>query len=429
MSHATVNIIRYPAGKQLSALLVCVLAWPIMAPAAVPSAEEMWAIIQQQQAAIAQLQRRLQMAEDKVAEADEKLEATTDAIESGAMAGVPGVTQDSHTHIGGYGELHYNNLHNDSSGKDTDEVDFHRFVLFFGHEFTDDIRLFSELELEHAVSSSDPGDPGEVELEQAWLEMDLNANNHLRAGVDILPVGILNQTHEPDTFFGVERNPVETNIIPTTWWEAGLGAYGEIVPGWNYDVVLHSGLDTPSIGANAFLIRKSRQQVAKADASDGALTGRLRFTGIPGLEVGVSGQYQADLTQGAADISATLLEVHADWRRGPFGLRALYARWDLDDGPALTGPAALGRDLQYGYYIEPSYRFAAPGILPGEMGTFARYSDWDNEAGSAVDSARRQYVVGMNWWPHEHVVFKFDYQQQTGAAHEDGFNLGLGYQF
>ena len=409
--------------------LALAMAAPAAAPAAVPSAEEMWAIIQQQQATIKQLQQRLDQAEGRVAETDEKVEAVTDTIESGAAMVGSGPARTSRTSIGGYGELHYNNLHNDASGKDTDRVDFHRFVLFFGHEFNEDIRFFSELELEHAVSSSDPDDPGEVELEQAWLELDLNADHHLRAGADLLPVGILNPTHEPDTFFGVERNPVETNIIPTTWWEAGLGGYGQIAPGWNYDIVLHSGLATPATGANAFLIRKGRQQVAKADASDGAVTARLRYTGIAGLELAVSGQYQSDLTQGALDTSATLLETHVDWRHGPFGLRALYARWDLDDGPAATGAAAFGRDLQYGYYVEPSYRFQAPGSLPGEMGAFARYSDWDNEAGNAADTGKRQYSLGMNWWPHEHVVFKFDYQQQDGAAHEDGFNLGLGYQF
>ncbi len=415
----------------LAVLLACALNLPGTAAAEVPSMAEMWSIIQQQQATIAELRQRLEQAEARVAETDEKVEAATDAIESGAVRSDTAVAAAgiSRTSIGGYGELHYSNLANDRTGKDTDEVDFHRFVLFFGHEFSDDVRFFSELEVEHAVSGDQGAAPGAVELEQAWVELDLSANHHLRAGADLLPVGIVNPTHEPDTFFGVERDPVETNIIPTTWWAAGLGAYGEIAPGWNYDIVLHSGLATPTTGANAFLIRKGRQQVARAKASDGALTGRLRYTGMPGLELAVSGQYQSDLTQGALATSATLLEAHIDWRRGPFGLRALYARWDLEAGPALTGAAALGRDQQMGYYVEPSYRFAAPGRLPGEIGVFGRYSDWDNEAGNAAATARRQYTVGMNWWPQEHVVFKFDYQQQDGAAHDDGFNLGLGYQF
>ena len=39
----------------------------------------------------------------------------------------------------------------------------------------------------------------------------------------LVPVGFLNEVHEPPTFYGVERNPVEKNVIPTTWWEGGIG--------------------------------------------------------------------------------------------------------------------------------------------------------------------------------------------------------------
>ena len=121
----------------------------------------------------------------------------------------------SKTVIGGYGELHYNNI------EDTESIDFHRFVLFFGHEFTESIRFFSEFELEHALSGD--GKPGEVELEQAYIEMDLTESTTLKTGLFLVPVGIINETHEPPTFYGVERNPVEKNIIPATWWEAGAG--------------------------------------------------------------------------------------------------------------------------------------------------------------------------------------------------------------
>ena len=80
---------------------------------------------------------------------------------------------------------------------------------------------------------------GEIELEQAYVEYDLTENHHAKAGVFLLPVGILNETHEPPTFYGVERNPVESNIIPTTWWAGGIAANGEIAPGWSYDIGVH----------------------------------------------------------------------------------------------------------------------------------------------------------------------------------------------
>jgi len=134
------------------------------------------------------------------------------------------------TTLGGYGELHYNNFRGDLPDGVTDhkkdEIDFHRFVLFFGHKFNDWISFKAELELEHALAGEGKG--GEIELEQAYVDLALNKHYNIKAGLFIIPVGILNETHEPPTFYGVERNEVEKRIIPTTWWEAGAAVYGEV---------------------------------------------------------------------------------------------------------------------------------------------------------------------------------------------------------
>ncbi len=317
------------------------------------------------------------------------------------------------TRVGGYGELHYNNL---DSKK---EIDFHRFILFLGHNFADHIRFFSELELEHALAAE--GKKGEVELEQAYIEFDMTDKHRVQGGLFLLPVGILNAVHEPTTFYGVKRNPVETDIVPTTWWEGGAGVKGELAPGWGYDLTISSGLAVPTSGANAFKIRSGRQKVSKAKANDLAYTGRISWSGLPGLKLATSLHYQHDLTQGALSeqISATLLEAHAIFQRGSFGLRALYAQWDLNG----QAPKAVGRDEQGGWYVEPSFK-----ITP-KLGLFARYNEWDNEAGDAADSIKKQSNVGLNWWPHENVVIKFDVQSQSGAVSDDGFNVGIGYMF
>ncbi|MCC7410667.1 MAG: porin [Gammaproteobacteria bacterium] len=401
--------------------------------AATPDLGELWRLVQEQQRTIESLQARLErteaqlasaeekaaMTEEKIAAVDDKAEAAAAALEDG---GATAAGWAARTTLGGYGELHYNNL---DTGK---QVDFHRFVLYVGHQFNDRIRLFSEVEIEHALIEQD--EPGAVELEQAWLEFDLTPHHHLRAGLDVLPIGIINQTHEPNTFFGVERNRVENVIIPSTWWEAGLGLNGELAAGWKYDLVLHSGLDTPASGGDAFRIRSGRNSVAEAEANDAAVTGRLRYTAIAGVELGVSAQYQQDVNQSQSglDIAATLVEAHLDLRRGMFGLRALGARWDLDDGPAGLGPAANGRDEQLGYYIEPALYFRAPVGLPGELGVFARYSYVDDRAGMDAGTQVEEVFAGINYWPHPDVVFKFDVQSQLDAA-ADGFNLGLGYAF
>lgn len=383
----------------------------------IPSRAELWRIVQQQQAELETLKARL-------AGTDRKAEAAVEAVEQARGATSPKSAWAERTRLGGYGELHYNSLDGSGGAGDKDEIDFHRFVVYFGHDFNDRLRFRSELEVEHAltVDTADGSGPGEVELEQAYIEYDLNDRHLARGGVFLVPVGILNETHEPDTFYGVERNPIESNVIPSTWWAGGAALAGELAPGWRYDLALHEGLETSA--GSRYAVRSGRQKTAKATMKDPAVTGRLKWTGAPGVELAATVQYQGDVTQGAdpAAGSATLVEAHAALQRGPFGLRALYARWDLDG----DGPASIGADEQSGWFVEPSYR------LSDSLGVFARYSQWDNLAGSdAVASRRRQFDAGVNWWLHPNVVIKADYQQQDNEndANQDGFNLGIGYQF
>ena len=400
------------------------------AQAAAPTNEEIWQKLQQIQDQLSnvQQQNKLLKAENDglklQVDSNEKLaKDATEAAEAVAIATEEAVSNVSllgdKTSIGGYGELHYNNLDDQNGSSDKDEIDFHRFVLFFGHEFNDDLRFFSELEVEHAVVE---GGAGAVELEQAYLQYDLNENNTVTAGLFLVPVGILNETHEPPTFYGTERNPVEKNIIPSTWWEGGLMASGEITEGFSYDVAVTSGLKT-DVGTN-YKIRKGRGQVAQATAKDPAYTARLKWTGVPGLELAATIQYQQDIAQGqdSSVDSGTLFETHAVFERGGFGLRALYATWNLDG----DGPKSVGADEQTGWYVEPSYKFS------DNFGIFARYNEWDNQAGNSTDTEYGQIDLGINWWPHKDVVVKLDYQDQDvpkGKTELDGINVGLGYQF
>jgi len=205
-----------------------------------------------------------------------------------------------------------------------------------------------------------------VELEQAFIEHRINDRLTGKAGLMLMPVGILNETHEPDTFFGVERNPVEKNILPTTWWEAGLALSYQVTDRLSTDFMLSSGLNVPTTGSKAFLIRSGRQGVAKATANDGAMTARVRFQPVNGLRLSATAHYQQDITQGQLGVNALLLEADAQYRKGPFGLKALVARWDLDDKVNLLAP---GREQQSGYYVEPSWRFGerqnvATGCIP-----------------------------------------------------------------
>jgi len=381
-----------------------------------PTVDELWQIIQRQQAEIDALRAEIGQTKQQIDATDEKLDATGDFVET--LAG--SAEAPARTNIGGYGELHYTQLDADSG--DVDEIDFHRFVLYLNHDFNDRVRFFSELELEHSLAGD--GKPGEVELEQAYVEYRMTDNTFARTGLFLLPVGILNETHEPPTFYGVERNDVESIIIPSTWWEAGAGMSGRFGSGFSWDLAAHSGLAMPTEGGSAFRVRSGRQKVAEAMASDLAYTARLKYTGIAGLELSASYQYQSDPSQLPGDglDEGHLLTAHAAWQQGDFGLRALYAGWDFR-GAAVE---AAGADSQDGWFVEPSYR------LSDKWGIYARYADLD----AARDQDKfTQSEFGFNYWPVPGVVLKMDFRNREhelpalGELDFDAVDLGFGYSF
>ncbi|MBT5005913.1 MAG: porin, partial [Halieaceae bacterium] len=200
----------------------------------------MWELIQQQQQEIEALKAEAAIRENQFLVVEERLDDTADAVVQVAEMRPPISNAGGNTTLGGYGEMHYNNLEDQNSDGEKTELDFHRFVLYLGHEFNENTRFFSELELEHSLSGD--GKPGEVELEQAYVEHDYLNNHSVKAGLFLMPVGLMNETHEPPTFYGVERNPVEKNIIPATWWEGGLAGTGRFGQGFSYDATVTSGL-------------------------------------------------------------------------------------------------------------------------------------------------------------------------------------------
>tara|TARA_B110000908_G_scaffold133999_1_gene158244 strand:- start:2 stop:1216 length:1215 start_codon:yes stop_codon:yes gene_type:complete len=383
-----------------------------------PNLEEMWKLIQKQQAEISTLK-------DGLAENDAKDESTFTAIEeitSGPTAKL--AEWASKTSMGGYGELHYNNHNSDNSTNSKNEFDLHRFVLFVGHQYNDNLRFFSEFEIEHSIAGE--GKAGEVEVEQAYIEWDYADNHRAKGGVFLMPVGILNETHEPDSFYGTERNAIEKNIIPSTWWEGGVMLSGELAEGLSYDAGAHSGLYI-NASEGKYKIRDGRQKVGKAKGDDIAYTGRLKYTGIPGLELAATFQHQVDVWQGETvggvdKVDANLIEAHAAYKNGPFGFRALYAQWDLDDG---INTIQAGADEQEGFYIEPSYQ------LTDKLGVFSRFNQYDNTAGGNTNSEKQQTDIGFNYWIHEQVVLKVDYfdQDNDSGTEYKGFNAGIGWSF
>ena len=143
--------------------------------------------------------------------------------------------------IGGYGELHWNKAYNVDGNETSNKLDFHRFIIYYGHNWTEEWSFKSELELEH--NDVIPGDThtngvnpdvtntGELELEQAFVNYHAG-NWGFQGGVILSSVGLINEYHEPPLFLSVERPDYNKRIIPTTWFGNGFAFYGKYSDPW-----------------------------------------------------------------------------------------------------------------------------------------------------------------------------------------------------
>ncbi len=351
--------------------------------------------------------------------------------------------------LGGYGEMLYQNfeaLADDSSpSRETDEVDFLRSVLYFGYRFDGRLLFNSEIEYEHAEAGE--GEAGEVAVEFAYLDFRASGAFGLRGGLLLLPIGLVNELHEPPIFHGAQRPDVERFVIPSTWRENGVGIYGEAGP-VSYRACLVAGLKATGFSA-AQGIRGGRQGGARSIAEDLGASGRVDWTPIPGFLVGGSA-FTSRVGQGAAGLRGarlTLWDAHAEWNRRGLHLRGLYARSILSDAEAVSAasdpdPAdlfvpAIGERIR-GWYGEIAFNVLARyKRSEQELIPFLRYEALDTQAevapGAAADPAndRTVRVYGLTYRPIPNVAVKVDLQDRRNKAGTgvDQVNLALGYLF
>ncbi len=381
--------------------------------------------------------------EDKIEILQQEIEALKDQVANAPTGNRASGIQSlaDRTTIGGYGNVNYNNYSGGATVKD--KVDVQRFVLFFGHKFNDMISLKSELELEHAVSSAD--DQGEVEVEQMYLDFHFNDKVNAKAGLFLIPAGFLNETHEPPTFYGVERNEIETRIIPTTWREAGVGVYGEVTQGLKYQVNLTTGFSASKFDDPRSGIKSAHQEGQLADAEDLSVSGSLNYTGVPGLLVGGS-VFTGNTGQGNSAIGnarLTLWDVHTRYQKGNLDLRALYARGHLGDAENINiantrtdAPSSF-----YGWFTEAAYHVWKSGDM--DFAPFVRYESYDTQASLPFNSIRvdgsqnKVWTAGASFWPDPKIVLKADFQKfdkkdfdsEGNSKGDKRFNIGMGYMF
>jgi len=346
------------------------------------------------------------------------------------------------TNITGYGEGGYSKFR--QSGNAT--ADLERFVFGFNHRFDERLTFHSEIEVEHAVVSS--GDSGEAAIEQAWLNYKVSDAANVKGGLFLIPLGILNETHEPPAYYGVMRNQVETRIIPTTWRELGTGVHGIVGEGLRYDVGVTTNFDSGKLGDPSTGIRSGHQEGQLANARNLAVYGALNYRRA-GLLVG-GGVFTGNTGQNGASnpalrgVSArlTLWDVHAQYRVAGLDLQALYAAGTLGDadtlnaavGATATTPFAVPKSMK-GSYVQAAYHAYKRGNF--DVAPFVRYERIDikqqedpaNGQLQDPNNIERIKTIGVNFWVHPQVVLKADIQRHATDKSQDRFDLGLGYMF
>ena len=351
--------------------------------------------------------------------------------------------------VAGYGEVHFNQQFADTlryNGK----MDVHRVIMFLGYKFTDKTFFVTELEFEHV---------NQLYVEQAFLQHNLNQNINFRTGLMLIPMGIVNEYHEPTTFNGVERPNVDNKIIPTTWREIGAGFSGKFPSAsLRYQLYAVNGLlsynGAGKIGGDSGY-RSGRQKGANSIFTTPNITGKVDFYGVKGLKIGLSGYFggtqstaydNLDMHENdavaAADstvINMSMVGVDFRYQNKAFKARGQFIYSNNDNSDQYN--AYTGRDLGssfIGYYVEASYDVLTLINKDSkmELNIFARYENYDTH-NSVINVERNltygrlDYTTGFGLKLANGAVLKADYQQfinidpTTDGKHQVNFGLGV----
>jgi hypothetical protein len=355
----------------------------------------------------------------------------------------------------GYGEMYYSNPTRDGSKA---QADLARAVFGLGYSFDERTEFNSEYEVEHAVTSA--SDVGEFEVEQFYVDRRLSEAVSARGGLILMPFGLLNEHHEPTAFYGVQRNFVETLIIPSTWREGGFNLHGDTTAGFGWNLGLTTGFDlskwdfapavppyTTALGlANSHVapLPATHQELALANAHHLSPYAALSYYGIPALLLG--GAISSGESPAPGDPRVTLWEGHTRWTPAKFELSALYARGSISNTGPLnaahpTSPNPLPSSF-YGYFLQGAYRLWEQGDY--RLTPFVRWERYDLGASYAGSSGPvipaglvplwprsedRVWTAGANLYVGAHLVLKGDYQWFQLNQGFRRFDLGLGVSF
>src|SRR5579863_2144279 len=400
-----------------------------------------------------------------------------------APSPVPGLS------IGAYGEVKFGSMQNPAAGGQWQNgFDTARMVLLPTYAITDNIIFNAEIEWEHAGAGFDNDDKlhGTSEIEQLWIDFKIVDQFNWRApGVDLIPIGYINQHHEPTQFYSVNRPELYNSIIPSTWKAPATSVYGTITDGLKYRVMLSATNEDfgdsfanrtaaktvpppgtpyfPGIdGLNALAFSNPPlgdfQQLSNAVAVSGRLD--MTPTFLPGFGGSVSAYYSPNVVpRGAHDdlgnflgpSSLTMFDAEFRYRVPNTGLelRGEYVFVGFGNPQNLranndTDPTDNVGKTMFGYSGEIAYHVPLGTFIGSEWEAVPFYNyTYENlqtggfagtDANMPTGAGQRQFhTAGVAVFPSPKVVLKATYQRvidkSAAGALSDSFLGGVGFFF
>jgi len=388
--------------------------------------------------------------------------------------------------VGGYGEVALSrNFYSDHvyrytsasshTGEQHGRFDVPHFVIYIGYDFGKGWTMQSEIEIEHTGTGaavekefeeageweSEVEKGGEVELEQFWIQKSFNPLLNVRMGHMVVPVGGLNNSHEPLNFFTVYRPEGEYTILPSTWHDTGVSVWGRSAH-WRYEAQMIAGLDAYMFSRDNFIKNGAGSPFEFKVANRYGFVGRVDNYSIQGLRVGLSGYYGNSMhnTYPYEKLSETYSGVKGRTAFGALDFEykdsRLIARGNADfgyvsDASAISklkrnrtanaapydkstfGQNAMAAGFETGYDILPWFN---PKDEGQKLYAFARYEYYDSfipgpdQTDNVPYTAKHRMAFGINWFPVPEIAVKAEWSKRYLPSQyndEPSVSIGVAY--
>ena len=349
-----------------------------------------------------------------------------------------------------YGEIDYTKKYSEGI-KHNGIFEARRMVPVIGYQFSKKLQFTTEIEIEHG---------NQIFVEQAHLKYQIGSQLFIRSGMMVVPMGIINENHEPTSFYSVLRPEMDRVIIPTTWRELGAGVQGRLnALGLSYQFLFFNGFK--SYDGSASLKSSSGLRGGRQKGLQSYLYGmpnqslKLEYYNINNLKLaftGYNGSTQSTLFEGLSSddefavaqadssvVNTTMLGLSVVYDWNSLHLRAQGVQTFISGVEAYNQFAKtdLGKAM-YGFYIELGYDLLNADTNKNKLSIFTRYSLFDTQSKLASDESStgiykfQTYVLGFNWVPTQGIVYKIDFKNKINTFTSESENvlaIGMGLWF